>query len=39
MKKRLRFIKSLKRRTGENDTIDVIQKQMKAKALRDIHNP
>lgn len=34
--KELRFIKSLKRRVSENDTLEIIQRQMKAKALRDI---
>lgn len=30
------LIKSLQRRTSGNDTIEIIQRQMKAKALRDI---
>lgn len=30
------WIESIRRRAGENDTIDIINKQMKAKALRDI---
>lgn len=32
----LRLIESLQRRTGGNDTIDIINRQMKAKALKDI---
>lgn len=32
------WIESIRRRAGENDTIDIINKQMKAKALRDIRD-
>lgn len=34
--KELKLIKSLGMRLSDNDTIDIINKQMKAKALRDI---
>jgi len=32
------WIESIRRRAGENDTIDIINRQMKAKALKDIRD-